>query len=288
MPLASLPGVDLYYEEVGTGTPLVFVHEFAGDYRSWTPQVRFFSRRYRTIVYNARGYPPSGVPADLAAYSEEQNIEDLYGLIKFLGLGKSHVCGLSMGGNVTLKLGLYHPDVCRGLVVAGAGYGSTNREQFLNDVAVVAERFEREGADGFGNDYARGSSRARFIQKDPHGWGELRDMLRTHSGIGSALTQRGVQAKRIPLGEMIDQLAAVTAPTLVINGDEDDLCLEAGLALKRAMPNAGLAVFPNTGHTLNLEEPDLFNRTVLDFLTMVDEDRWLGRSRTDTSLLPKR
>lgn len=287
MPTISVNGVDLYYEECGRGLPLVFVHEFAGDWRSWTAQVRFFARRYRTIVYCARGYPPSSVPTDPAVYGEEQNIEDLHGLITGLGLGPSHVVGLSMGGNVTLKLGLFHPEDCRSLTVAGAGYGSTNREGFLRDVTIVAERFERDGADVFGEEYARGSSRARFIQKDPHGWSEFRDQLKTHSSLGSALTQRGVQMKRIPIAEMGDDLTKITAPTLVINGDEDDLCLEAGLLMKRKMPNCALAVFPNTGHTMNLEEPDLFNRTVLDFLTMVDAGRFEGRTRTDTSLFPK-
>ncbi|MFN8523628.1 MAG: alpha/beta hydrolase [Chloroflexota bacterium] len=288
MPTIAVNGVDLYYEETGSGTPLVFVHEFAGDYRSWAPQVRFFSRRYRVITYNARGYPPSSVPTDGAVYSEEQNIEDLHALIRGLGLGRAHICGLSMGGNVTLKMGLSHPDVCRSLVVAGAGYGSTNRETFQRDVGEVAARFEREGAEVFGEEYARGSSRARFIQKDPHGWEEFKEQLKQHSSLGSALTQRGVQAKRTPLVDLGADLARITTPTLVINGDEDDLCLEAGLVLKRAMPNCALAVFPNCGHTLNLEEPALFNQMVLDFLTTVDAGRWQGRTRTDTSLLSER
>jgi pimeloyl-ACP methyl ester carboxylesterase len=286
MGTANVNGVGLYFEEVGEGEPLILCHEFAGDYRSWEPQVRFFARRYRTIVYNARGYPPSEVPTDPAAYSEEALAEDTVGLMRHLGIESAHVCGLSMGGAAALKLGLGHPEVCRSLVIAGAGYGTTNREQFVQDARVVAEMFEREGAERTAEQYARGPSRQRFMLKDPHGWAEFRDLLKTHSGPGSALTQRGVQAKRRTIFDVGDELPSLRVPTLIVVGDEDDLCLEPAIFMKRRMPNAGLAVLPNTGHTLNLEEPDLFNRAVLDFLTAVEQGRWIGRPTTATALLP--
>ena len=286
MPHASVNGVDLYYEVVGEGDPLVFCHEFAGDTRSWTPQVRFFARRYRTIVFNARGYPPSSVPTDPRDYSEEKSVEDVYGLIRHLGLDQAHICGLSMGGSVTLKLGIAHPEVCRSLTVAGAGYGSTNHEQFVRDAHASAELFERDGPARAAELYGRGPSRQRFLQKDPHGWAEFRDLLAQHSGPGSAHTLREVQAKRTTIYEVGDDLPNVQVPTLIVVGDEDDLCLEPGLFMKRRMPNAGLAVLPKTGHTLNLEEPALFNQILLDFLTAVEQGRWLPRNDTTTSLLP--
>jgi len=286
MPTATINGVTLYYEETGQGDPLVLCHEFAGDTRSWTEQVRFFSRRYRTITFNFRGYPPSSVPDDPSAYSEETSVEDTFGLIRHLGIERAHVCGLSMGGSVTLKLGIVHPEVCRSLVVAGAGYGSTEHEQFVRDARTTAEMFEREGAEKTAEIYARGPSRQRFIQKDPHGWAHFRDLLATHSAVGSAHTLREVQARRKTIYEVGEQLATMEVPTLVVNGDEDELCLEPGLFMKRRLPNGGLAVFPNTGHTLNLEEPALFNQTVLDFLTLVEQGRWTPRAETSTSLLP--
>ena len=132
MPKARVNGVNLFYEETGQGAPLVFVHEFAGDYASWHLQVRFLSRRYRTIAFNARGYPPSDVPEDPAAYSQEQAAEDIRGLLDALGIERAHICGLSMGGYATLHFGLRHPGRALSLVVAGAGYGSvaTEREKF--------------------------------------------------------------------------------------------------------------------------------------------------------------
>src|SRR5213080_1819606 len=125
MPSVRVDGVNLYYEESGQGLPLVFVHEFAGDHRSWHLQMRFFSRRYRAIVFNARGYPPSDVPDDVKAYSQERAAEDIR--------------GLSMGGYATLHFGLRHPDRALSLVVAGAGYGSVagDREKFHKDTEIV-------------------------------------------------------------------------------------------------------------------------------------------------------
>ena len=102
-------GVNIHYEESGQGLPLVFVHEFAGDHRSWHLQMRFFSRRYRAIAFNARGYPPSDVPDDVKAYSQERAADDIRGVLDGLKIAKAHVCGLSMGGYSTLHFGLRAP-----------------------------------------------------------------------------------------------------------------------------------------------------------------------------------
>ena len=104
MPMASVDGIKLYYEITGSGYPLLFSHEFAGDYRSWEPQVRYFTRRYQVITYNARGYPPSDVPEDVHAYSQEQAADDIVGLMRHLGIAQAHLVGLSMGGYAVLQI----------------------------------------------------------------------------------------------------------------------------------------------------------------------------------------
>ncbi len=275
MPKASVDGVNLYYEEVGEGVPLVFVHEFAGDHASWAPQVRFFARRYRTIAFDARGYPPSDVPDDPAAYSQQRAVEDIRGLLDHLGVGKAHVCGLSMGGYATLHFGLTHPDRALSLVVAGCGYGTgRDREAFRRDTAVVVRKFEEEGMAAVAKFYSQGPARVQFRDKDPMGWQEFHDRLAAGSARGHALTLRGVQMTRPSVFDLADGLAALRVPTLVVIGDEDEPCLEPALFMKRKIPSAGLAVIPKSGHTINLEEPDAFNRMVLDFLTAVDAGRW--------------
>lgn len=286
MALAPINGVEIYYEEHGQGTPILFCHEFAGDHRSWEPQVRFFARRYRAITYSARGYFPSSVPTDDAAYSEEQAIEDAYELLRFLGIDKAHIVGLSMGGNLSLKLGLAHPDVCLSLVVAGAGFGSTNPAEFRADALKTAGMIEQVGMEQFAETYGRGPSRLRFEQKDPNGFAELLLQLKEHSTAGSALTMRNVQGKRKTVYEVADQLPGLEVPTLVISGDEDELALEPALLMKRKIPNSGLLIVPKTGHTVNLEEPALFNQAVIDFISAVEQGAWTPRRDTSTGLLP--
>jgi pimeloyl-ACP methyl ester carboxylesterase len=285
MPTARINGVELYYEQTGEGYPLVFSHEFAGDYRSWESQVRFFSRRYRVITWNYRGYPPSEVPTDPEAYSEEQLVEDLYGLLGHLGIEQAHIAGLSMGGAITLKFGLAHPEVCRSLAICGAGTGAVDHDQFVREATAQAERFERDPQTAFG-DYGRGPARVQLLRKDPRGWQEFVDMLKGHSPLGSALTMRGVQIKRKTIFEVGEQLGGLRLPALIMLGDEDEPCLEPALFMKRRLPNAGLVTLPKSGHAINLEEPDLFNRALLDFLTAVEQNRWLPRGEVTTSLLP--
>jgi pimeloyl-ACP methyl ester carboxylesterase len=291
MPTAQVNGVSLFYEEVGEGTPLVFVHEFAGDARSWHLQVRFFARRYRTIAYNARGYPPSDVPEDPKAYSQDQAADDIRGLLDALGIRKAHICGLSMGGYATLHFGLRYPERALSLVVAGAGYGSVagEREKFRRDVEETATRFERDGMKAVAEFYTKGPTRVQFMDKDPAGWQEFYDMFCAQSAKGHALTMRGVQMSRPSVYELEAGMERMTVPTLIMTGDEDEPCLEPGIFMKRKIPSSGLVVMPKAGHTINLEDPDAFNRAVLDFLTAVDAGRWPLRnpgSRSASAILP--
>lgn len=272
-------GVDLYYEEAGSGIPMVFVHEFAGDYRSWEPQMRFFSRRYRCITYSARGYAPSAVPGDASAYSQDRATDDIAAVIKGLGLGQAHVVGLSMGAFATLHLGLRYPDLARSLTAAGVGYGAApgKREQFRAEVEATATRIRAEGMEKMGAVYARGPTRLVFEEKDPRGYAEFRTQLMEHSTAGSANTMMGVQRERPALGDLEDGFRGMTRPTFIIAGDEDDPTLEPALFLKRTISTSALLVMPKCGHTMNLEDPDAFNRAVLDFVAHVDAGTWRPR-----------
>ena len=109
MPLAPSNGARIYYEEAGTGTPIIFVHEFAGDYRSWDDQMRHFSRGYRCITMSARGYPKSDVPADEKLYGQSFFTADVIAVMDAAKVDKAHVVGLSMGGFATLMVGIEHP-----------------------------------------------------------------------------------------------------------------------------------------------------------------------------------
>lgn len=272
-------GVDLHYEDVGEGTPLVFVHEYAGDHRAWEPQLRFFARRYRCIAFSARGYPPSAVPTDAHAYSQDRATDDIAAIITGLGLGPTHVIGLSMGGFATLHLGLRHPALARSLVAAGVGYGAApdKREQFWQETDATIARIRAEGMAQMADVYGHGPTRLVFEQKDPRGFAEFIAQLAEHSTEGSALTMQGVQRQRPSLFDLRDGFAAMKLPTFIIAGDEDDPTLEASLYLKRTIMGSALLVMPKCGHTMNLEDPDAFNRAVLDFITHVDAGTWRNR-----------
>ena len=272
-------GVRLYYEESGDGTPMVFVHEFAGDHRSFEPQMRHFARRYRCIAFNARGYPPSEVPEALASYSQDRARDDILAVLDSLSIERAHIVGISMGSLATLHFGLHYPDRALSLTLGGCGYGAepSQREQFRTEAASFAARIEAQGMHMVAAEYGSGPARVQFENKDPRGCAELVAHLAEHSSLGSVNTLRGVQMERPSVYDLEQSLAALKVPALIMAGDEDEPCLEASLYLKRTIPSAGLALLPKTGHALNLEEPDLFNRLVGDFVHQVDVGRWTLR-----------
>lgn len=272
-------GVALHHEETGRGEPILFVHEFAGDHRSWAPQVRHFAPSYRCVVYAARGYPPSDVPRVLSAYSQARAVEDAVAVMDASGIASAHVVGLSMGGFAALHLVLRHPERVRSAVVAGVGYGAQpeKQEQFRRESNAIAESFESLGSAKVAEGYAVGPARVQLQNKNPQAWREFAGALARHDAAGSALTMRGVQAARPSLYAMESELGEVRTPVLILTGDEDEGSLEPSLMLKRTIPTSGLAVLPRTGHTANLEEPELFNQAVERFIRAAEAGEWRPR-----------
>jgi pimeloyl-ACP methyl ester carboxylesterase len=269
-------GVKLHYEEAGRGTPIVFVHEFAGDLRSWEPQLAHFSRRYRCIAYNARGYPPSEVPESFERYSQERARDDVLAVLDALKLDKAFIVGLSMGGFASLHFGIKYSARALGIVVGGCGYGSVKatREAFQEDSRANARQMMSEGMEKFAATYGHRPTRMQLKAKDPRGFELFIRYLTEHSALGSANTMLGYQARRPSLYDLVDEMKAITAPTLIMTGDEDDGAIEPSVLMKRMIPHAGLIVLPRTGHILNLEDPALYNRLVEDFFHQVESRRW--------------
>ena len=277
--ITTTDGIRLYYEEAGSGDPIVFVHEFAGDYRSYETQLRFFARRYRCIAFNARGYPPSDVPEDWQQYSQERARDDIRDVLDGLGLATAHIVGISMGGFATLHFGFTYQDRARSLVIAGCGYGAHPdvRQHFLEEAQASAKNFETLGMAKAAETYALGPTRVQYQNKDPRGWAEFRDQLAQHSTEGSARTMRGVQSRRPSLYDLTDKMKTITSPTLIMTGDEDWQCLEPGVLMKRMIPTSALVVMPNAGHAINIEEPAAFNQHLMDFFHAVDVGAWPKR-----------
>ena len=277
-------GVSLHVEETGSGESIIFVHEFGGDTRSWQPQVEQLSRHYRCVVYNARGYPPSDVPEDETLYGQQLSTADLKGVLDALDIERAFVVGLSMGAYTGLMLTMQHPERVRALVFASGGSGAypETRTQFLADTHAVAEKIlQANSVDASG--ISSGPSRVQLQNKNQTVWEQFAAHLSEHSAVGSAYTLRHVQAERPSLYDLAAELRAVTTPTLLVVGDEDESCLDVNLHLKRTMPYAGLSIFPKSGHLLNLEEPERFNVLIDEFFQTVKAGQWSRRDpRSET------
>ena len=272
-------GVKLFYEEFGSGTPIVFVHEFGDDHRSWYPQIDYFSRRHRCVTFAARGFPPSDIPTDVEAYSQAIAVRDIASVMDHAGLERAHIVGCSMGGFAALHFGLTHPARAISLVAVGAGYGAEKQhEQYFRDVSVkVAQNFVDLGSEAFAPIYGSGASRVQYQNKNQRGWQEFIGRLGQHDDVGAANTMRGVQVRRPSLYDLEARFRQMAVPTLVVVGDEDDHCLHPGIFLKRTIPACGLLVVPKSGHAVNLEEPGLFNQAMAEFVVMVEAGRWTPR-----------
>ncbi len=274
MPFASVNGVDLYYEERGEGPPIVFCHEFASDLRAWAQQVRYFSRSYRCIAYNFRGYPPSSVPTNPAAYQHDRLVEDLEGLLDHLRLARAHVVGVATGGGVALNFAIRRPERVDGLVVVGAGAGSVDREAWLAGARTLAAAIGRDGMQALVDNIERAPQRQALRQKDPQGWDDFIAKMRELSPEGCSHMMSVALVGRKPLFDLKDDIARLPMPVLVLVGDQDLPGFDTSVFVSRTAPHGALAVLPFSGHLLPVEEPALFNLLVGNFLAAVACGRW--------------
>ncbi len=278
--ITTRDGIKLHCEEAGTGTAIVFVHEFAGDYRTWEPQMRYFSRSHRCITFSARGYPPSDVPEDPARYGQDIARGDVMAVMDALGVERAHVVGHSMGAYTALHLGIRHPQRCISVTAAGCGWGSladpAEREAMRKVAASTALMFTEKGMAEAAATYAESPGRLTHKYKDPRGFAEFARMLSEHSAHGHALTMSMLQARRPTLWDMEADLRRFSVPLLVMVGDEDDTCLDGSLFLKRTVPTAGLLVIPRSGHTITSEEPAAVNAALAELFSAAEAGRWLA------------
>ncbi len=280
MPFVNSAGTKLYYEDTGSGVPIIFAHEFGADHRTWEAQVRWFSRYFRCITYNARGYPPSDVPSDETAYSWEHFADDIAAIIRHIGAEQAYVTGLSMGAYAALMFGLRHPAMAKGLVVASGGSGAPPADHagFRAQSIANAEGFLVKGMATMAHGMATGPGRRRLQEKDQRGGAEFTRYLAEHSPHGMSLVSRNYQGARPSLWDFEKEFAALNVPVLLVMGDEDQAVLEANLFLKRTLPMAGLWMAPRCGHGVNLEEPAAFNANLQEFFLAAEMGRWTGQA----------
>lgn len=278
MPKIERDGIAIHYEEVGSGRPVLFLHEYGGDHESWRTQVGALARHYRCIAMAARGYPPSDAPDNPDLYGQDLNEDDALALLDHLGCDRAHVVGLSMGAYTALKLALRAPGRIAAVVAAsgGSGSGASGREGFLAEAKGLAARILKAGVIP-AEAMWRGPTRIQLFNKDPAIWSVEVERMGARPAHAAAYTLEKVQAGRASLRDLETDLARLETPILLLAGDEDGACLEINVWLKSVMPSARLAVLPGSGHALNLEEPAAFNRLMAGFLTEVDAGLWRPR-----------
>ena len=274
MPTITVNEVDLFYEVTGQGTPLVLLHEYATDMRAWESQVRFFSRFYQVIRFNYRGYPPSTVPVDPEAYVHDRFIDDIDGLFSGLGIKQAHLVGIATGGNLALNFALRQPQKVLGLVVVGAGAGTSNRQAWLQAATDLADGIAARGVQAVMDSVSAAPQRVALKHKDPITWALFLKLMSELDPDGAEHVMRTTLTSRAPITDLDKALRDCQLPILVMIGDQDTPAEEACRFIAKQAPHAGLAVLPNCGHTLNLEEPAMFNQLVADFLVAVSAGRW--------------
>jgi pimeloyl-ACP methyl ester carboxylesterase len=265
----SRDGTKIYAESSGPedGVPVVFVHELAGSCRSFDLQVAAWRDKYRCIVFNARGYPPSDVPPSVDLYSQGHAAADIGAVFDGFGLKDAHIIGVSMGSASTLQFAIRHPARTRSITLTSIGSGSDMKPgEFAAGMEALATLTLGKGMRALAEHYAATPTRYRLKEKNPAEYKNFIDQLAAGSPLGITNTMRGVQEKRPPIYAYKDKIAALHVPTLVVLGAEDEPCVGPSHFLKETLPGAQLVVVTKTGHCVNLEEPALYNQRVMGFI----------------------
>jgi pimeloyl-ACP methyl ester carboxylesterase len=268
--------VSLAYDVFGSGPAILFAHESTGDLANWQGQVEHFARRYKCVVYNARGYPPSAVPVSPEDYSQELFVADMRAVLDRLKVERAHIVGLSMGSMTALHFGLRHPGRALSLVLAGTGPGQSREvvAEFNVGTRALADSLDGNGWAHIIEEYDAAPDRRDLRWKNPPLHRICHERLAARDGRISATILRQVVARRPVLADLKAELAAMDLPVLIATGDQDSDCLPTSHFLHSVLKRSGLVVFPRTGHAVNLEEPRLFNDILDGFYASIAAGRW--------------
>ena len=275
MPQAkAADGTSLYYESHGSGPAIIFVHELAGTCHSFDRQVAALKGKYRCITFNARGYPPSDVPSAAAFYSQDIAASDIGAVLDAAGEKDAHVLGVSMGSAAALQFTIAHPNRVRSAILCSIGSGSDAKpDEYVANMEAMAARVEKNGMEQIRQNFTSSPARQKLKEKSPAEYQKFLDDLERFSVQGLTNTMRGVQKRRPPLYAHKDQIAALRVPALVVLGGIDQGCEKPSHFLAETLPGARLEILPNTGHGVNIEEPDRVNRMVAEFVGAVEARR---------------
>lgn len=248
MARARLNGIEIEYEVTGNGPTLVLSHGYGSTRHMWDGQHHAFPG-WRVVSWDMRGHGQTDSPVDPKAYSAALTVADMRALLEHVGVERAVIGGLSLGGYVSLAFALAHPAMTRALVICDSGPGYRNAEARAGWNQRAFERaanLEGQGLDAL-------TRRSRETQQAVH-----------RSAQGLAHAARGMLAQEN--SQVIDGLAGLRVPTLVIVGDQDQPFVAPSEYMAKKIPGARLAVIPGAGHSSNLDQPEIFNRVLGEFL----------------------
>jgi len=266
MPVIKIKNANINYEDKGKGHPVLFIHGLSGCLQNWDEQVPVLIDKYRVVRYDCRGHGGSESPDDPTEYSQEILVDEALGLMDGLGLDKASLCGLSMGGNVALNLAIGHPDRVNGAIIASAGSGSEPDDGFMDRLKLLVDRLDTGDLEAFIEVLMASPSNVTLFKRRPELIELIKERRMKNNPKGLANTIRGVQMKRKSVMALESQMKRLNVPSLIVVGEFDEPCREPANFMSKHIPNSKLIVMPETGHSVNLERPDDFNREMINFL----------------------
>ncbi|MBL7211010.1 MAG: alpha/beta hydrolase [Desulfobacteraceae bacterium] len=268
MSVLKVNDVSLYYEQTGEGEAIVFLHGYTGSTQDWADQVKAVSDRYKAIAIDNRGHGKSEAPKAEEDYSINIFSEDLYALLRQLGIDRCCLVGHSMGGFISLQFILDHPELVKALVLVDTSSGDFERAPgFVEFRAKLDELARNEGLEAaFEYDAANNPMRIERFQKHP----ELREVTRRkvmNTSVDGYVYVARTFGKWQPVTGRLNEIAV---PTLIFLGEEDAPFIKASQTMKESIKDSRLVTVPGVGHSPHEEAPDLFNKAFLDFLSKIE------------------
>ncbi len=255
---AEVNGSKLYYEMKGKGPAVVFLHSGGFDRRMWDDQFAAFSDRYTVIRYDVRGYGKSHAPT--RPYSDD---EDLYQLLKELKVKKAHLVGLSMGGRIAIDFTLTHPEMVASLTAVAPGLsGFPFAPEDTIELMKIVYSIQNDDGTPAGEAWLR-SAYLKAAMENPAVAAKLRPIAVENSKVWLI----NFFFPRPPFPLAVQRLSEIRVPTLLIRGDHDvPMIANIVETLEKNIAGAKKVIIQGAGHIVNVEKPEEFNKTVLDFL----------------------
>ena len=267
MPRVDVDGLGLHAEVAGSGPPLVLLHGFTGSAGTWTGLTAALAADYTVIAPDLIGHGRSDAPEDVDRYRMPRAVDDLVALVRQLGHERAAWLGYSLGGRTALQLVVQHPEAVEALILEGASPGIANDDERAARVAgdeALAERIERDGVEAFVDTWEQVSLFATQLSLPAETRAAIRTTRTANTATGLANSLRGMGAgAQDPL---LDRVAAITVPTLLIAGELDTKYVEIARDMARTMPDATMHLIEGAGHAAHLERLEAFRRPLLEFL----------------------